>query len=381
VCSPSRAALFTGRYQQRFGHEFNPAPAAVCTPNFGLALSEPTLPQRLKELGYATGMFGKWHLGYRPEHQPQSRGFDEFFGFLGGQHSYLSADKNSANPILNGTAVVEDVDYTTDMFGRQACAFIRTNQDRPFFVCLSFNAVHMPLEATTRYESRFAHILDERRRTYAAMLAALDDNVGHVLKTLRDGGIERDTLLIFLSDNGGPTPKTTSRNLPLRGFKTQTWEGGIRVPFMMKWPGHVSAGRTNDWPVSSLDVLPTAVAAAGGHLSPGTQLDGVDLMPCVTARRSAAPHDRLFWRFGDRTAARLGDWKIVKMPGSGIQLFNIVDDVSETTNLAAREPARLMALTKAWQEWNGQLAAPRWNRVDETNLEGWVDPVNGDGHK
>src|SRR6266542_3179487 len=230
-CSPTRAALMTGRYQQRFGHEFNPGPAGNADPEFGLPLTETPLPQRLKDLGYATGMVGKWHLGYEPKFHPLKRGFDEYFGFLGGAHSYID-NGDSRNQILRGMEPVKEVSYLTDMFGDEAVAFIERQKDKPWFLYLAFNADHAPMHAKEQYLAKFAHIKDPLRQKFAAMHAALDDNIGRVLDGLRKHKLEENTLIFFVSDNGGPTNNNGSRNTPLRGFKAQTWEGGIRVPFL-----------------------------------------------------------------------------------------------------------------------------------------------------
>jgi Arylsulfatase A and related enzymes len=208
-------------------------------------------------------MFGKWHLGYRPEMHPLKRGFDEFFGFLGGAHSYLDAKADGENPILRGTEPVEEIHYTTDDFTKEALTFIDRNQRKPFFLYLPYNSVHSPLQSTEKYLSRFSAITDPKRRTFAAMLSAMDDGVGRILGSLRDAKLEEDTLVFFISDNGGPTAQTTSGNGPLRGFKAQVWEGGIRVPFSMQWKGRIPAGKVFDKPVISLDIPATALAAAG----------------------------------------------------------------------------------------------------------------------
>lgn len=360
VCSPTRAGLMTGRYQQRFGHEFNPGPAQLAEATFGLPLTETTFADRMKSLGYVTGAFGKWHLGYEPQFHPQKRGFDEFYGFLGGAHDYLDAKADGGNPILDGSKPVEKVDYTTDAFAREAVSFIERHKDVPFFLYLPFNAVHAPLESTQKYLDRFSSIDEKKRRTFAAMNSAMDDGVGAVLGKLRELGLEEDTLVIFLSDNGGPTASTTSRNDPLRGFKGQVLEGGIRIPFMMQWKGRIPAGQTSDQPVISLDLLPTALTAAGGSVAPEMKLDGVDLMPHVTGAESGAPHDRLFWRFGKQWAVRMGDWKLEKQANGEPELYNLTKDIGESTNLAAKDPAKVKELQAAYDEWNAQLVAPRW---------------------
>ncbi len=268
VCSPTRAGLLTGRYQQRFGHEFNPGPAAQADSKFGLPLEELTLADRLKKLGYATGIVGKWHLGYQSPYRPMRRGFDDFFGFLGGAHSYVDSAADSNNRIWRGEQAVEETAYLTDAIGREAVAFVDRHKAEPFFLYMAFNAVHAPLQATAKYDQRFTDVSDQRRRTFSGMLSALDDNVGLLLDKLAAEKLDGETLIFFISDNGGPTRNTTSRNDPLRGFKAQVWEGGIRVPFAVRWKGHIPEGKTYELPVISLDVVPTALAAAARRPTP-----------------------------------------------------------------------------------------------------------------
>ena len=373
-CSPTRAALMSGRYQQRFGHEFNPGPMQLADKTFGLALTETTMADRLKAAGYITGMVGKWHLGYAPEFHPTRRGFSEYFGFLGGAHSYMDAKADANNPILRGTQPVDEPEYLTDAFRREALAFIDRHQKSPWFLYLTFNAVHTPLQATQKYLDRFKQITDERRRIYAAQMSAMDDAIGAVLDKVRALKLEEDTLIMFVSDNGGP-PVNGSDNGPLRGFKAQTWEGGTRVPFLMQWKGHVPAGKVYDHPVNQLDCLPTALAAAEVKIKPEWKLDGVDLLGYVKGKNKQPPHDSLFWRFGQQMAIRRGDWKLVKAPDTrgpviqrragdddttGAQLFNLATDLGEKNNLAEREPEKVKELEAAWKKWNAQLVEPRW---------------------
>ncbi len=375
-CSPTRAGLLTGRYQQRFGHEFNPGGEAGIG-NFGLPLTETTLVERLRGAGYRTGLVGKWHLGSAARFHPQKRGFEEFFGFLGGAHTYFAAQTQN---ILRGTEVVTETAYLTDAFGREAVAFIDRHKSEPFLLEVAFNAVHTPLDATDERLARFGSIRDRTRRTYAAMLVALDDAVGAVRAKLRDSGLEENTLIFFLSDNGGPTMLGTtingSSNAPLRGSKRTTLEGGIHVPFVASWPGKLPAGRVYDRPVIQLDILPTALAAAGVALDPAWQLDGVDLLPFLAAGPDAAsPHESLFWRFGAQDAIRRGDWKLVRYDAAldtgarsrptavavtPSRLYNLATDPGEAHDLAAANPAQVEALRAAWEEWNRHLVPPRW---------------------
>ena len=375
-CSPTRAGLMTGRYPQRFGHEFNVGVGPQNVDN-GLPLTERTMADRLKAAGYRTALFGKWHLGSSERFHPMSRGFDEFFGFLGGEHSYLEPLPTGFNPLLDGRNPVQETPYLTDAFADHAVEFIKRNASNPFFLYLAFNAVHTPMHATDKYLARFANIADEQRRTYAAMLSAMDDGIGKTIAALRAANLEENTLIFFFSDNGGPTMAGTtingSRNTPLRGSKRQTWEGGIRVPFFIRWKGHLPEGKTDARPIIQLDVLPTAMAAAGVTPQSDWQLDGVNLIPFLTGSATGSPHDALYWRLGDNMAIRMGDWKLVKTQDgplgddpavlsdlSGAGLYNLANDIGESRNLAASQPEKVRELAAAWQKWNRQLAKPLW---------------------
>ncbi|MDZ4847936.1 MAG: sulfatase-like hydrolase/transferase [Pirellulaceae bacterium] len=374
-CSPTRAGLMTGRYQQRFGHEFNPGPAESAVENFGLSLSEQTIANRMKSEGYATGWIGKSHLGYQPPYHPLQRGFDYFYGFLGGAHDYLDARSDAHNPILRGLETVNEMGYATEDFGKQAADFIDRSQGHPWLCYLAFNAVHSPLQAPEIYEKRFAGIEDKRRRTFAAMLSAMDDAVGTVLSKVRALNAEENTLIFFISDNGGPTPSTTSSNGPLRGFKAQTWEGGIRVPFIVQWKSKLPAGKIETRPVIQLDVLPTALSAASIELKTEWKLDGVNLLPFLSGDKGEEPHQALYWRFGQQIAIRSGDWKLVKGIGSlgvegverrskvtteNAELYNLKEDIGEKVNLAGKEPEKFKALASDWDQWNATLVEPSW---------------------
>lgn len=372
-CSPTRAGLLTGRYQQRFGHEFNLGVGG----QFGLPLSESTLADRLRAAGYRTALFGKWHLGAGEKFHPMSRGFDEFFGFLGGQHSYLDVAAEGPRPILDGRKPATGVTYLTDALADRAVEFIRRQKARPFLLYLAFNAVHTPMHATDQYLARFTQIKDPQRRTYAAMLSAMDDGIGRTISAIRDEQLEDDTIIVFLNDNGGPTMAGTtingSSNRPLRGSKRQTWEGGVRVPFIIRWKGHVPEGKTDARPVIQLDVLPTALAAAGIPLGSQSNVDGVNLLPFITGKNQGLPHEALYWRLGGMMAIRKGDWKLVKtqegpLPPdpsvlsdlSAAELYNLAADIGETKNLAAANPAKAEELADQWQRWNRELAKPLW---------------------
>jgi len=363
LCSPSRAGLMTGRYQQRFGHETNPGPINRGQLDFGLPLDEPTIAERLKKLGYSTGMFGKWHLGFQPQFHPTQRGFDEFYGFLGGAHSYQPGSRQmNDGSIQHGTQPVEEKEYLTDALAREALSFIDRHRNEPFFVYLPFNAVHAPLEAGQKYLDRFNNIKDDLRRKHAAMLSAMDDAIGGILNKLRQLNLEEQTLVIFLSDNGGPTRQTTSSNVPLRGFKGQALEGGIRVPFMMQWKGTLPAGKVDDRPVISLDIHPTVVAAGGALIDPAWKLDGVDLVPFLTAAETGTPHETLFWRmFANQRAVRHGSLKLV-WSGPAVRggLYDVVNDPGESRDLTKDRPEDVKKLQALYDAWNVQLAEPRW---------------------
>jgi arylsulfatase A-like enzyme len=373
-CSPTRAGLMTGRYQQRFGHEFNPPGEGA---GRGLPLSETTIADRLKAAGYATGLVGKWHLGAAPEYHPLHRGFDEFFGFLSGAHPYFPGPEARIN---RGTRIVEEKEYLTDAIAREAASFVDRHKAQPFLLMVLFNAVHTPMQAADGRLKRFASIPEEARRTYAAMLAAMDEGIGRVIDALRANRLEENTLIVFLSDNGGPTlPGTTingARNQPLRGSKRTTLEGGVRVPFVIQWKGTLPPGVVYEPPVIQLDLLPTALAAAGVAAEPGWKLDGVDLLPFLRGKAEEAPHDSLYWRQGPQMAIRRGAWKLVRYdrtvdeaaaPSSArstevtpYRLYDLDLDRGEETDLAARHPGKAAELLRAWQAWNAQLVTPLW---------------------
>jgi arylsulfatase A-like enzyme len=274
---------------------------------------------------------------------------------------------------VRGTDPVTEKEYLTDAFAREAVAFIDRHAKEPWFLYLTFNAVHNPLQAPDKYLKRFPGIADETRRTYAAMLSAMDDAIGAVLKKLRAAGIEEDTLVFFISDNGGP-PVNGSSNTPLRGHKATTWEGGIRVPYLVQWKAKLPAGTVFEQPVIQLDILPTALAAAAIPVRADWKLDGVNLLPFLRGEQSGAPHDVLLWRFGAQMAIRQGDWKLVKARGGALeggtrrgtaeasdaQLFNLANDIGERNDLAAKEPQKVNELTTAWERWNAQLVKPSW---------------------
>jgi arylsulfatase A-like enzyme len=376
-CSPTRAGFLTGRYQTRFGHEFNPHVGDESI--LGLPLAERTIADELRSAGYATGLVGKWHQGYNAAHHPLSRGFDEFFGFLVGGHNYLLhsdaepkfGSAHSHDMIYRGRAVQKLDGYATDLFTDEAIAFMDRHAAQPWFLYLAYNAVHTPLEVREIYAARVPpFITDSDRRAYLALLVGLDESIGRIRTALRQGQRDRNTLVFLLSDNGGSGRQpflayNTGINSPLRGNKGQTLEGGIRVPFFVSWPGKLPAGKTYDQPVSALDILPTACAAAGARTS--AELDGVNLLPYLSGEKTAAPHEALFWRFGPQKAVRKGPWKLVDWRdfdakrNSGWQLYDLSSDLGETNDLAAAQPQRGAALSAAWEAWNTHNSPPLWH--------------------
>lgn len=370
-CSPTRAGLMTGRYQQRFGHEFNPGSG----PNQGLPTTEKTIADHLKAAGYTTGLVGKWHLGLAPKFHPQERGFDEFFGFLDGSHTYFAG---KSEDIYRGKTIVKEDEYLTDAFAREAVSFIDRHKARPFFLELAFNAVHTPMNATEARLAQFPRIENKTRKTYAAMLAALDQAVGQVLEKLKREGLEEKTLIVFLNDNGGPTMLGTtingSMNTPLRGSKRTTLEGGIRVPFLLSWKGTLPSGTTFDAPVIQLDLAPTFLAVAGIDVKTGAKFDGVNLLPHLAGKAKQPPHEALFWRLGAQAAIRSGQWKLVRYDqaadhpnvrsspaGAAVTAFRLYDlshDIGEAYDLASEQPERFKALLTAWEDWNRELVEP-----------------------
>ena len=374
VCSPSRAGFLTGRYQQRFGYERNPR-WSPGNRESGLPLSETTLADTLGKVGYKTGLIGKWHLGCHPDLHPLKRGFHEFFGHLGGGHRYFpeeltlqhteqakSGDEADSYKlwIMRDQTPVKTTQYLTDEFSDEAACFIERHKASPFFLYLAYNAPHSPLQASEKYLARFPGITNEKRRTYAAMVSAVDDGVGKILAKLREHGIDKNTLVVFLSDNGGP-PENGSSNGLLRGGKSSPWEGGIRVPFAAQWPDQIPKGLVYRNPVIALDIFATIAAGAKAPLDPARPLDGVNLIPYLTGASSGAPHDAIYLRMFDKGAyvVRSGDHKLViESKETAPQLYNLKDDLGETKNLASSGATVLEALNQKRLSWDAQMVAP-----------------------
>lgn len=350
VCSPTRAGLMTGRYQQRLGL-YTAGEAGS-----GLPMSEKIFPQFLKPAGYATAQFGKWHLGPTPEWSPALRGFDEVFGFLGrGAHDYFKLN-DPDDPIYRGTAPVRETGYLTDRLGEEASSFIVRHQAEPFFVYLAFNAVHAPLQAPDDEVAKF-DTGNADRNTLLAMGKRLDDAVGRVVATLKQEGVWKNTLLFFISDNGGPLAQSAV-NAPLRGGKHQDYEGGIRVPFLVCWPSQLKPGES-DVPIISLDILPTVLAATGVEPPADKPLDGCNMLPAL--RGGAPPPTRnLFWCAGGIEgwwAVRSGNWKLVGEKAR-VGLFDMSNDEPEKNDLAKSLPGKVAELTELHDAWLAEMANP-----------------------
>lgn len=370
VCAPSRAGLLTGRYQQRFGFEFNLAgqPAQGYTKtDMGMDPQELTIGNEMKANGYRTIAIGKWHQGSEAKHYPLNRGFDEFYGFIAGSRDFFSnPDKRDGQTLMdNRTTVPEkDITYLTDMLTDKATSFIKENTNKPFFMYLSYNAVHVPMQGKKELIDRFAFIQDKGRRAYAAMMASLDDGVGKVLTTLKENKLDDNTIVIFLNDNGGPSVNS-SDNGPLRGNKGSVWEGGIRIAFMMKWPGHIPENIIYKNPVSSLDILPTSIAAANGKQAGNKKLDGASLLPYLNKNNTSMPHETLFWRRGDGAAVRAGKWKLIRIKSDPVLLFDLDKDISEAANVANRYPEIVKDLMAKLDAWEKELSVPHWAGAGE----------------
>lgn len=383
VCSPSRAGLLTGRYQQRFGHEYNlpgMKDSAVPPERRGLPLSEKTMADYLRAEGYRTGLIGKWHLGTEAHFHPLERGFDEFFGMLKGSGPYTAG---KARGILDGR---EDVDpktlpYLTDAFAARAEDFIRRHRDLPFFLYLSLTAPHGPLQARPDHlEALRPNFETAARAKNAAMTRSIDEAVARIRRALEETEQLENTLIVFTNDNGGAMPYNASLNEPLRGTKGTCLEGGNRVPMVISWPAGLASGKRESRPISTLDLLPTFLAAAGAE--PPEPLDGVNVLPHLGGATKAPPHSVLFWKLNWGAAIRKGDWKLVRTPAEEYWLFDLAQDPGEVRDLAAENPGLRDELRRELEAWEAELpkpiwkSAPRWRahsleRYDQEKVDGW----------
>ncbi len=361
-CSPTRAGLLVGRYQQRFGHENNPKwlPDSLTD---GLPLSETTIAEVMRSNGYETGCIGKWHMGAHPQFHPNKRGFDHYFGALGGGHVYLDGlkggveytipmDRNGSPEPLKG--------YITTLFGNEASKFIKKERSQPWLLYLAFNAPHTPLQSTPELQERVKHILDRERRDLAALIVGLDDAIGDVMSALKSSGQFDNTLIFFFSDNGGPISVSKCFNTPLRAGKGSLYEGGIRIPFVVSWPKKIAPGTVYRRPVISLDVFSTAVAVANAKTTATSKLEGTNIVPYLSGERTDSPHTQLFWRTGGggSYAVREGSWKLFGQKGKPSELYDLARDIGENHDVAAMQPDVLARLEKSYADWNRANVSP-----------------------
>lgn len=408
VCAPSRAALLTGRYASRFGFEYTPTPGAMAKVasmlelggeplrplithpevadriasfnELGVPASEITLAELLKARGYHTVHLGKWHLGGTPQMRPNNQGFDESLYMESGL--YLPVDdpdvvnaKIDFDPIdaflwpnmrfavsYNEGRWFEPRNYLTDYLTDEAVTAIHQNRHQPFFIYLAHWGVHTPMQATKADYDALNTISDHTERVHAAMVRAIDRSVGKILQALRDDGLVDNTIVIFTSDNGGPGyVGLPALNKPFRGWKLTQFEGGVRVPFVAQWPGHIPAGSRYLAPVTSRDILPTVVAAAGGQLPTDRPLDGVNLLPYLLADAPLPPPRNLFWRDGSYQAVRAGDWKLQQAARpEKIWLYNLKEDPTEQHNLVAEQPQKVAELQVLLAAHNAEMQPPAW---------------------
>ena len=414
ICSPSRAAIMTGRYQQRFGHELQTndryprnrleylvfkhildigfwrvaelsVPRKADIARQGLAPAEITIAELLHSSGYATGLIGKWHLGHEELFLPLTRGFDYHYGFYEAYTLYDQIDdpdvvnrrlnefsdnhqwrqgRRGTSAIRRNHEIIDEQGYLTDRIAGEAVRFLEAHASKPFFLCVPFSAPHVPFQAQRRYYDGFPEIEDETKRVYRAMIKNLDDAVGLIMGRLEELGLERDTLIIFASDNGGALHTGATDNAPLKGGKFTNFEGGLNIPFMLRWEGVLPEGGRFSQPVSLMDVFSTAAAASSVPLPADRRYDGVDLLPYLVGETAGPPHRILFWRSLYNKAVRRGEWKLILDERSGrTLLYNLNHDRGEKENLAPRHPQIVGELLDALERWEEQLQPPSWPRV------------------
>jgi len=395
VCSPSRAGLITGRYQNRFGYTRNILLAPKDS-TMGLPLTEQTLSDVLGKANYKTKAIGKWHLGAHESLVPERRGFDEFFGFIIGGHRYFPEDLTindltEARRQMDGYITriydngnrIDTKKYLTEELSDNAVKFIEDNSDNPFFLYLSYNAPHTPLQATERDLERNKHIEVEKRRTYAAMVSSMDDGIGLILDKLEEKKITDNTIVIFFSDNGGVEWYNFSDNGVLRGIKGDFFEGGIRVPFTMQWPKKIKPGITYDKPIIALDVFATVVSAASAEKYIKNDIDGVDLLPYLTGDKFGLPHEYLYWQNPDKDIDVVRDerYKYLRIKNDEY-IFDLKNDISEETNIINSSKPIYDRLKSQFKEWEKGMIDPVFmdlgmgKEYDKLNPDRWFNDSN-----
>jgi arylsulfatase A-like enzyme len=357
VCAPARAGLMMGRHQVRVGYQRTTGPIErQIEEDIGVDTREILLPQYLQEAGYVTGVIGKWHLGYNEKYRPNQRGVDYFFGFLAGAHDYYKWDTPETGviggSILRNNEKVDGEGYITEAFAQEAASFIHRNSKQPFFLYYSPLNVHKPEVVPKKYIPPGGMVKD-------GMVKALDDSVGVILAALKSAGVMEHTLLVFINDNGGK-----GNNAPFRGTKGEFFEGGIRVAFAMSWPGKIPARKIYAHPVTQLDILPTALAAAGVDLARDREYDGVNLLPYLAGQESGPPHEMLFWRSSKKNqAVRVGDLKLLLSGKRGVELYDLKRDRGEEHDLAADRPEDVKRLNDALTAWQARMAAEQYSLI------------------
>lgn len=356
VCSPSRAGLITGKYQQRFGYECNEGDGYT-----GMDVTQTILPKHLLEQQYATAAFGKWHLGFENNQHPLEKGFQYYYGFLTGGRSYFyrpaKDDKEGAKNALQENRIRAPFEgYLTDVLGDKAARYIQKNSHNPFFIYWAPNAVHTPMEAT---EADLEKFKGHPRQTLAAMTFALDRAIGKIINELKKQGVFDNTLIFFLSDNGGAN-NNQSNNLPLKGFKGNEFEAGHRVPFFVSWPKKIRNGRSFNGLTSSFDILPTALEAAGITATSSYGFDGISLLPFLTGVKKDNPHQQLVWRKDAAAAIRYNNYKLIRINGLGTRLYNLDKDPGEKNDLQVKQPGVYTLLNQKLTDWERDKVKPLW---------------------
>jgi arylsulfatase A-like enzyme len=416
VCAPSRAAMITGRYQHRFGFEFtmherylknqleylafrylinsepwvakwtSSVPDADAIHNQGLPLSEITLAEILKKHGYKTGITGKWHLGWSREKQPAAFGFDEQYGFFNSHSLYSpegtqgivdqkidadwtdsyiwSGQRNGPHAIYRNGIEIEEDGYLTDRITEESIAFMNDNKEDPFFLWISYSAPHTPLQAPRKYVEQFSDIKDPVKRVYRAMIASLDDNIGRLMDYLSDQNLTDNSIIFFISDNGGAEYTHTTDNGRYEGGKNTEFEGGVKVPMIIRLPGQVAAGSRFPHMVSSMDIFTTSIAFAGIEMMPGRKLDGVNLIPYFTGENNMPPHEYLFWQRGISKVVRNNEYKLVMNEYLDIEmLYDLQQNKYENPDVSSDNMEIVNELKMAFLDWSQSNKAPMWPSV------------------
>lgn len=375
VCSPSRAGLLTGVYQAKFGHTINFTQGNIYNlplDSLGLPLDQKLVGNYLKPLGYTTGIVGKWHLGNAAAFHPNRRGFDYFWGFLWGSSNYEVNKKRIIEE--NGKKLdASTIPYTTDAIGDKSVNFIKANKDKPFFLYVAFNAPHTPMQAKPELLERFTKELNNPKRALnAALTYNMDENVGKIYATLEQLNLLENTIIVFTNDNGGQVEQSFADNYPLRGMKSDVYEGGIRVPMAMSWKNKIKPGSVFETPVTTLDFLPTFLTAADAYLKKAdySKLEGKNLMQMMNAPAKNDYNRSLFWYVNvDKGCMRKGDYKMVFMPRQQPQLYNLKNDIGETKDLFATEKKISDAMTEEYMRWQKQLPPLKWYVIGKTDKE------------